>query len=138
MYDVLCFFCGSTNVSASVQNSRDPLIRSTSKPTVLWDWTDGTYYFSGAADYQVLFTNYLFSDITTVTITATNTSSKYDLSVVLKSKEPWYTPDISVSSRVINVGDAQTWTVYNLDPSKEYYILFGAPCKFTGSISKIQ
>lgn len=107
------------------------------KPSNEWNWSNGEYQFSGAADYQPLYTNYLFTDATDVLITVKNTSSKYECSVEIYSVEPWYIFDAYVSGIYISAGGEQTWRLTNLDSTKKYYITFGAPCKFSGTIKKI-
>ena len=71
------------------------------KPSNEWNWSNGEYQFSGAADYQPLYTNYLFTDTTDVLITVKNTSSKYECYVEIYSVEPWYKFDAYVSGFIL-------------------------------------
>ena len=133
---ILSIVFGSTVVyaSESFDTSRYVPIRSMSKPSTIWDWTNGSYSFSGAADYHVLYTNYLFTGASTAMISVTNDSSLHSCTASVYSVGTLY--DTCISSRTIGVGRSQTWSI-GIFPSKEYYIAFGAPCKFHGSISMI-
>lgn len=51
-----------TNASAATKKDPDASLQSTKKPSSEWNWSNGEYPFSGAADYQPLYTNYLFTD----------------------------------------------------------------------------
>ena len=109
---------------------------STSKPSSIWDWTKGAYSFSGSASYEDLYTNYRFTNMTTANITVKNTASSGSVTVKLKSVEPWYKPDKTVSTATSPAGGTCTWSKDGLDSDKQYYIVFIAPCYFSGSISR--
>ncbi|MBO4484496.1 MAG: hypothetical protein J5738_03815 [Lachnospiraceae bacterium] len=109
---------------------------STKKPSGIWDWTNGAYTFSGAADYNDLYTNYRFTNMTKAAFSVTNTSGSYSLVVKVKSVEAWYKPDKVVSSATIPPGGTCNWEKSGLDSGKQYYIIFEYPCKFYGSITR--
>ena len=109
---------------------------STSKPTKVWDWTKGAYSFEGTASMENLYTNYRFTNMSVATIKVTNTSSKGSVKVKLRAIGPWYLGDKTVSTVTVPKDGTTTWTVRDLDPDKQYYIIFEAPCYFKGNISR--
>ncbi len=129
---VFAFYC----LCVLFFNSLGVAHAGTSKPSSTWNWSNGSYSFHGAADSNNLYTNYKFTGMTKVSITVNNTSGKYDLEVRVKSVEAWWKPDKTVSTAVIPHNGTCTWEISNLDSSKKYYIIFYAPCRFTGSITK--
>lgn len=118
-------------------NNVQAAVTSVSKPTSVWDWSQGYDDLNGAADYQSLYSDYLYTDVSAMSIYMENLSSKYELSFAVYSLEPWYTSDIRVFYATVPVGGSIGRMISGLYSGKEYYVIVFAPCKFTGHVSKI-
>lgn len=106
---------------------------STYLPTDTWDLSKNTKYnFSGKANTETLYTNYLFTGVSKVKIHVNNTSSS-TLKVELKKDKSGL--NTVTSSKKIEGNNYIEWTV-NVDSSSKYYIRFVAPCNFNGYIEK--
>lgn len=110
-------------------------IQSTSLPTSTWNLsTKGSYTFAGEANIQDLYSNYLFTGVTKVSIGCQNKRTDRVLTVKLVRDDPAF--DTVVSSVSIPKGGYLAWPVTGLSSPSKYYLRFYAPCYFTGSISK--
>lgn len=105
----------------------------TSKPTSTWNLaTKGQYAFSGTINSSgSLYTNYLFTGVSSATISVTNSDHQYSTKFkVMKKGSLW---DSSVGSYEVEKGKSATVSV-TLDKSSQYYIQFQGPTSFRGYI----
>lgn len=108
--------------------------RSTNKPGVAWNWNNGRYNFSGTANISILYTNYYFTNATTLKIYVYNAHDTDSLKVKLLKKQTGI--DWSVSTKTINANSSLTWTV-TVSPSNIYYLSFLPPSDFVGYIERV-
>ena len=105
---------------------------SMSKPSNIWNLSSkGRYNFSGATEYNLLYTNYLFTGKKSVTLYIKNTSGTYDLDVSFKEKK--LLSDTTVWGADIRIGKAVTIPL-TLNSSSNYYLVANYPGKFEGYI----
>ena len=104
-------------------------------PTSTWNLsTAGQYHFYGKASVSNLFTNYLFTGLSSARISCVNRSTTTSLKVRLMRDDAFV--DTSVSTVTILKNGTTTWTVTGLSSTRKYYVKFEAPCDFTGDIRK--
>jgi hypothetical protein len=104
-------------------------------PTSTWNLsTAGQYNLYGKASVSNLFTNYLFTGVSSARISCVNRSTTTSLKVRLMRDDPFV--DTSVSTVTIPKNGTTTWTVTALSSTRKYYVKFEAPCDFTGYIRK--
>lgn len=100
-------------------------VRSISKPSEIWDISIKPYDFKGEAGGSTLYTNYKFKGKTSYTITVTNDHTK-----TLRVK----CAGAKGGSKKVKPGKTTTFTVTTKDTSKMFYISFGAPSDFYGTV----
>ncbi|KYG90733.1 hypothetical protein A0U40_07100 [[Bacillus] sp. KCTC 13219] len=103
----------------------------TDRPLSKWDLsTNGKYNFSGGASNSTLYTDYYFTGKNQVTLVIKNNSFSNFLDVGLA--------EVSLLGGTVwgaQIGLGKTLTItIPVDSSKKYYLAFGAPSNFTGSI----
>lgn len=108
-------------------------IQGTSKPSNVWNLSDNDYYsLSGGSYYHDLYTNYLFTGASQITMNITNTNST-QLKVELYKKG---LIDIKVRT-VYFTADGDSYFIFpNLNSSSQYYFKFYCPCYFSGNLFK--
>lgn len=105
---------------------------STTYPKSVWNLsTQGKYNFSGAANNQKLYTNYLFTGKKHASLYIENTSSTYSITAKFRQKKTLL--DSTVYTVTLKPGQ---WVsrALTLDQSAHYYLEVAAPSKFKGYI----
>lgn len=123
---------GLTEVAPQEVISGEITPYSMQKPSNVWNLSNrGRYDFAGVTDYNLLYTNYLFTGKKTVTIYVKNTSKTYDLNISLRQKKLFSDPVIWGVTAFPGGAGSVTLT---LDSSAHYYLVAGPPSKFEGYI----
>lgn len=106
-----------------------------SKPSSEWNLSSkGQYNFSGNSYSQTLYSNYYFTGVTKVEIKVTNNCTSKLTVKLLKSQTG---VDWSQSTKTINSGEYQIWSVSGLSTSSKYILSFSGPSDFSGYIKAI-
>lgn len=110
----------------------------TSKPKDKWDLSSkGRYDFSGGAAYDALYTNYLFTGVSSVGVKLTATKNSPLHAELWQRNTGFLQSDSKVYTfDELKVGNTAETTLFGLSDSKNYYIKFIAPAYFTGWIEK--
>ena len=102
------------------------------KPSKTWDLSSkGKYSFSGSSQAATLYTNYLFTGKTSVTIKINNNKNK-DVTVKYRRKDLIF--DNTIYTVTIKPNESEEFTINNLDKSNKYYISFSGSCDVDGYI----
>ncbi|MEK5071690.1 hypothetical protein [Sporosarcina sp. FSL K6-1508] len=105
---------------------------STSYPTSVWNLsTKGKYPFGGAANNNILYSDYLFTGKSSVVIYVKNTSSTKNLNFEFKEKK-LLVDSLRMGVTIVPGGEATI--PLTLDKSANYYIQAAWPSKFEGYI----
>lgn len=99
--------------------------------TNVWNLaTKGAYHIEGSGNTNAtLYTSYLFTGVSTLSITISNTSSSETTVNVLK-QGGWF----AVSSFTVPAG-GQVSRLVNVNSSNKYYLSFSCPCNVSGYIA---
>lgn len=110
----------------------------TSKPTNKWNLnSSGRYDFSGGAAYDTLYTNYLFTGVSSVRVKLTATKNNSLRAELWQRNTGFLQSDSKVYTfSELQVGNTAETTLFGLSSSANYYIKFLAPSYFTGWIEK--
>ncbi|MEK5147960.1 hypothetical protein MKX53_13155 [Psychrobacillus sp. FSL K6-4615] len=128
---------GVNEVGAGVGDPNVIVPYDVSKPTSTWNLsTDGRYPISGKSSMATLYSNYLFTGVSSFTINIRNYHNT-SLKVKLKRKdaildntlETYIVKPFSSWQDDLNV----SWSV---NSSSKYYLEFEGPSEFSGSIQK--
>ncbi|MCX8007137.1 MAG: hypothetical protein N3B11_03365 [Coriobacteriia bacterium] len=104
-------------------------------PSSVWNLaTQGQYNFSGVAEISDLYSNYLFTGVSSAKIYCQNKRTDKNLTVKLIRDDPVF--DTTVSTVYVPKNGSSTWTVTGLSTSNKYYLKFYAPSNFSGYIKK--
>ena len=113
--------------------------RTTQRPnqSEIWDFSNsGTYYFSGQAAFDNLYTDYMFMGSKSYEIEVTNLKGYIDEDLeVTVYKSPSIGFDKKIGSMIVTGQQTNTLKISNLNTSDRIYIKFSAPSHFEGSIS---
>lgn len=128
----------SANIPTDYQSmvKEDNSTKGTSKPTVVWNLsTQGMKTFSGGTAYNDLYTNNLYTGVTSVRVVL-NATKNHSLDAQLwQRRTGLFQSDLLVETfPTVQVGYTTTAFVFGLSSSANYYIKFIAPAYFTGSI----
>lgn len=139
-------YAGAENVNFAVQgnvglNETPPQMEVTEgiipyskkKPKDTWNVSEkGKYSFSGAANHNSLYTNYLLTGKKSVTLYVKNNSNTYNLKVSFKQNKALLDSEV-MPEKTLKPGESLTFNL-TLDTSGKYYLLAKAPSKFEGYI----
>ncbi|TGN30378.1 hypothetical protein [Lysinibacillus sp. S2017] len=127
---------GVSEVVPGVGNPNVIVPYGVSKPTSIWNLSSqGTYSFGGSSGGADLYTDYLLTGKSSVTIKVRNNDHQYSLKFVLKRKDLIFDTTVGGPWQVsVGPGTDGSVTVSGLDKSANYYIQFTGPNNFNGSI----
>ena len=104
------------------------------KPTEVWNLAKkGTYKLEGYADNNALYSEYLFTGVTSIKVTLTETGKYYPVTAELYRKDWIFDNKIGDLTAAKDSTKSRTFT--GLDKSKNYYLRIPAPCQFKGTVS---
>ena len=121
--------------SASIQGTSSP---STSN---VWSWSDGAYHMSGNTSNTNLYTNYVFTGVST--LKAIFTKADEPITVELWERTAWYLSDAKrdtytisrLTADDISAGRTRTATFPGLSSSSKYYLKILAPAHFIATVT---
>ena len=112
--------------------------RTTSKPSSSETWNcknEGTYYFSGRAAYDDLYTDYRFFGSTSYTITVANLKGRNDEDLKVTVYKCKATGDKKIGSMTVQGQKTGVLDISDLEVGDRIYIKFSAPSHFEGNIT---
>lgn len=94
--------------------------------------SSGAYSFSGSASTGKLYTNYYFTGVNILTVSAENNGSSLTTCYVYKKTKSGYYYAIGYFD--IYAGNACS-KAYNVDSQGEYFLMFTSPCTVSGTVA---
>ena len=110
----------------------------TSKPSRVWSWSSGKYSMSGSTSNTNLYTDYMFTGTSklTVTFTKANENIKMELYKVGLFDSKFSTITATrLTADDLAQGKTRTVNFVGMNPSTKYYIKIIAPAHFSAKIS---
>lgn len=135
----------STNPPVDIVEISDDSVseRGTSAPSNsnVWSWSNGPYSMTGNTSNTNLYTNYLFTGVTT--LNATFTKADESITIEVWERTPWYQSDAKRGSKTIarltadniSAGITRLASFTGLTSSSKYYLKILAPAHFIASVS---
>lgn len=113
----------------------------TEKPSDVWSWSSGNYVMSGSTSNTNLYTNYLFTGVSTLNVTFTKADEAITIEV-WKRNTGLFQSDKKISTKTVsrltaddlNAGNTRNAKFTGLSSSGKYYIKVLAPAHFKATI----
>lgn len=128
----------TTNINVGTERPTMPLIMpyGTSAPSNVWNWDNGACPVSGIVHNSSLYTNYLFTNVSSLSLGLTESLFPSKFQLYKKNAILWDTKIVDIIVD-INFADSgiDVYTISGLSQGEKYYFKILPDAEFTGSIS---
>lgn len=133
---------GFSTTKPNYSNSGGIVPYGDSVPKSAWSWSKGDYPMEGSTSYNVLYSNYYFTGMTTLNFTFTKADESFEIEVwEIDGGAFWFDKKIDtitikrLTADDIKNGKTSTGKVSGLTATKHYYTKVLPPAHFKGTVT---